>query len=132
MMQEPYLYVGDTERGQTSDSGARYTGRLQVEHGLQASLEICYGGRHGTRKDAIRYATRYDATMSGNTGLWAIRRIKQRRDEDSLRGETSSVDDHLILPPLCQKERGFSAAFTEARYMVQNEDASRARKGKTQ
>jgi hypothetical protein len=70
--------------------------------------------------------------MSGNTGLWAIRRIKQRRDEDSLRGETSSVDDHLILPPLCQKERGFSAAFTEARYMVQNEDASRARKGKTQ
>ena len=40
------LNVGDAERGEAGDAGARDAGRLEVEHGLEASLQICYGRGH--------------------------------------------------------------------------------------
>lgn len=40
------LNVGDAERGEAGDARTRDAGRLEVEHGLEASLQICYGRGH--------------------------------------------------------------------------------------
>ncbi len=45
-MSESNLNVGDAERSQACDARTRYARRLEVEHGLETSLEICYRRRH--------------------------------------------------------------------------------------
>lgn len=44
--QHSYLNVGDAETGQMADFGSRDAGRLEAKHGLEAGLQVCYGGRH--------------------------------------------------------------------------------------
>lgn len=49
----PYLNVGDAQAGDSADSGPRDARRLEGQHGLEISLQICYSRRHFVDQSAV-------------------------------------------------------------------------------